>query len=108
VSRLWIFLVNYKAVLGGIRPRPDPAGIPCGNPAPGPWGGRAPQGGEMAALHRSAMCEVGGRHAAYVSGSVDQWWKALPRRSRGQTQATRGDNDPPQRQLACPVLLPVC
>ena len=45
---------------------------------------------------------------ASVSGSVDQWWKALPRRSRGQTQATRGVNDPPQGQLACLVLLSVC
>jgi hypothetical protein len=43
-----------------------------------------------------------------TSGSVDQWWKVLPRRSRDQTQATRGDNVPPQGQLACPVLLPVC
>jgi hypothetical protein len=40
------------------------------------------------------------------SGSVDQWWKVLPRRSRDQTQATRGDNDPPQGQLACPVRRP--
>jgi hypothetical protein len=28
---------------------------------------------------------------------VDQWWKVLPRRSRGQTRATRGANNPPQR-----------
>jgi hypothetical protein len=27
----------------------------------------------------------------------DQWWKALPRRSRGQTQATRGVNDRPHK-----------
>jgi hypothetical protein len=32
---------------------------------------------------------------APLSGSVDQWWK-VPRRSRGQTQATRGVSDPPQ------------
>jgi hypothetical protein len=42
----------------------------------------------------------------WISGSVDQWWKVLPRRSRDQTQATRGVNDPPQGQLACLVLLP--
>jgi hypothetical protein len=43
-----------------------------------------------------------------VNGSPRYFWKALPRRSRsrGQTQATRGDKDPPQGQLACPVLLP--
>jgi hypothetical protein len=34
--------------------------------------------------------------------------RSAPRRSRGQTQATRGVNDPPQGQLACLVLLPVC
>jgi hypothetical protein len=44
----------------------------------------------------------------WISGSVDQWWKAHPRRSRGQTQATRGANDRPQGQLACLVLLPAC
>ena len=44
----------------------------------------------------------------WISGSVDQWWKVLPRRSRGQTRTTRGDSDPPQGQLARPVLLPVC
>jgi hypothetical protein len=44
-----------------------------------------------------------GAGSQWISGSVDQWWKALPRRSRGQTQATRGYNDPPQGQLACPV-----
>ena len=49
-----------------------------------------------------------GVRGKWISGSVGQWWKALPRRSRGQTQATRGVNDPPQGQLACPVLLPVC
>jgi hypothetical protein len=43
-----------------------------------------------------------------ISGSVDQWWEVLPRRSRGQTQATRGVSDPPQGQLACLVFLPVC
>jgi hypothetical protein len=37
----------------------------------------------------------------WISGSVDQWRKVLPRRSRDQTQATRGANDPPQGQLAC-------
>jgi hypothetical protein len=42
----------------------------------------------------------------WISGS--QWWKVLPRRSRGQTRTTRGDSDPPQGQLARPVLLPVC
>jgi hypothetical protein len=42
------------------------------------------------------------------SGPVDQWWKVLPRRSRDQTQATRGVNDRPQGQLSCLVLLPVC
>jgi hypothetical protein len=26
--------------------------------------------------------------AQWSSGSVDQWWKVLPRRSRGQTRAT--------------------
>jgi hypothetical protein len=33
----------------------------------------------------------------WISGSVDQWWKVFPRRSRGQTRATRGVNNPPQR-----------
>jgi hypothetical protein len=45
---------------------------------------------------------------APVDQSVDQWWEVLPRRSRDQTQATRGDSDRPQGQLARPVLLPVC
>jgi hypothetical protein len=44
---------------------------------------------------------------AWISGSADQRWMVLPRRSRGQTQATRGVNDRPQGQLACLVLLPV-
>jgi hypothetical protein len=35
--------------------------------------------------------------AGRTSGSVDQWLKVLPRRSRGQTRATRGVNNPPQR-----------
>jgi hypothetical protein len=48
------------------------------------------------------------KSALRTSGLVDQWWKVLPRRSRDETQATRGDNDRPQGQLACPVLLPVC
>jgi hypothetical protein len=33
---------------------------------------------------------------APISGSVDQWWKVLPRRSRDQKQATRGANDWPK------------
>jgi hypothetical protein len=48
-------------------------------------------------------------HERRFSGSVDhQWWKVLPRRSRGQTRTTRGYSDPPQGHLARPVLVPVC
>jgi hypothetical protein len=54
---------------------------------------------------RPARCPAWG---IWISGSANQRWMALPRRSRGQTQATRGVNDPPQGQLACIVLLPVC
>ena len=48
-----------------------------------------------------------------ISGSADQRWMALPRRSRGQTRTTRGVNDPPRRAtgvsrvLACCVGTPV-
>ena len=48
-----------------------------------------------------------------ISGSADQRWMALPRRSRGQTRTTRGVNDPPRRAtgvsrvLACCVGAPV-
>jgi hypothetical protein len=65
----------------------------------------------------SGTASVGSPHAGAqqmgnggiaVSGSVGQWWKVIPRRSRGQTRTTRGDIDPPQGQLARPVLLPVC
>jgi hypothetical protein len=54
-----------------------------------------------------ALC-ASPRPGPLTSGSVDQWWKALPRRSRGQIQATRGANGPSQGQLACPVLSLVC
>ena len=46
-----------------------------------------------------------------LSGSADQRWMALPRRSRGQTRTTRGVNDPPRRATgasrarAVPVML---
>jgi hypothetical protein len=43
-----------------------------------------------------------------VSGSVDQWWKVLPRRSRDQTQATRGDSDRPQATRAIGASRALC
>jgi hypothetical protein len=53
------------------------------------------------------LSEISFESCGSVDQSVDQWWKVLPRRSRGQTRTTRGDSDPPQGQLARPVLLPV-
>jgi hypothetical protein len=63
--------------------------------------------GPPASVHKEVQVNMRTRSGS-VDQSVDQWRKALPRRSRGQTQATRGVNDRPQEQLACPVLLPVC
>jgi hypothetical protein len=83
----------------------------------GPWqwrleeiGGTKPlafgQFGEMGpGLEAPALASVAKRGDQWIT--VDQWWKAHPRRSRGQTQATRGVNDRPQGQLACLVLSPV-
>jgi hypothetical protein len=53
------------------------------------------------------LCLTAVRRALLPSGPVDQWWKMPPRRSRGQTRATRGAKNPPQRatgvsrDLAC-------
>jgi hypothetical protein len=42
------------------------------------------------------------------SGSADQRWMVLPRRSRGQTRATRGVNDRPQRAIGVSRALACC
>jgi hypothetical protein len=60
--------------------------------------------------HGAGAVELGpcGTRIDGGGGLADQRWEAPPRRSRDQTQATRGVNDRPQGQLARPVLLSVC
>jgi hypothetical protein len=84
-----------------LNNQPDSSPVGVGDPEDA-WEGLQPTSQKSTALGtRLVTCTT-------TSGSVDQWWKVLPRRSRDQTQATRGVNDPPQGQLACLVLLPLC
>ena len=69
----------------------------------------------LTAIGTESICVevVLGAQPRIISGSADQRWMALPRRSRGQTRTTRGVNDPPRRAtgvsrvLACCVGTPV-
>jgi hypothetical protein len=60
--------------------------------------------------HRGASSEAfwGGSISLWISGSADQWWMALPRRSRGQTRTTRGVNDRPRRAIGVSRVLACC